>query len=79
MQRLARVYLLLSAALVGLLYLLWAGRGADPGALAVEAVFAWLVVFVPPLALLERSLALVRALLRLSHSLRVAQRPPRGH
>lgn len=69
MRRLARLYLLLSAILVALLYLLYAGRGADPAALAVEAVFAWLVVFVPPLVLIERTLALARAILRL----------PRGH
>lgn len=66
MRRLLLLYLLTSATLVGLLYLLCAGRGADPSALAVEAVFAWLVVFVPPLVLVERSLAVARALLRLS-------------
>lgn len=69
MRRLARLYLLLSAALVGLLYLLFAGRGSDPSALAVEALFAWLVVFVPPLVLVERAVALARAILR----------APRGH
>lgn len=67
MRRLALLYLLLSAILVALLYLLCAGRGADPSALAVEAVFAWLAVFVPPLVLVERSLAVARALVRSSH------------
>lgn len=65
MRRLALLYLLLSAVLVGLLYLLLAARGADASALFVEAVFAWLAVFVPPLVLMERSLAVARALLRL--------------
>lgn len=69
MRRLALLYLLLSAALTGLLYLLFAARGADASALAVEALFAWLAVFVPPLVLVERALALARAILR----------APRGH
>jgi hypothetical protein len=59
-------YLLGSAALVALLYLVCAGRGDDPRALAVEALFAWLVLFVPPLLLVERALAVARLLLRLA-------------
>ncbi len=57
------LYLLLTAVGVGLLYLAHAG-GADPGGLAVEALFVWLAVFVPPLVVVERSLAVARALLR---------------
>lgn len=57
-------YLFGSAALVALLYLLCAGRQDDPRALALEALFAWLAVFVPPLLLVERALALARSLLR---------------
>lgn len=53
-----------SAVLVGTLYLLYVPSKADPRALALEALFAWLVVFVPPLLLVERSLALARLLLR---------------
>jgi hypothetical protein len=53
-----------SAVLVGALYLLYVPNKADPRALALEALFAWLVVFVPPLLLVERSLALARLLLR---------------
>jgi hypothetical protein len=59
-------YLLGSAALVALLYLLCAGRQEDPRALALEALFAWLAVFVPPLLLVERGLAVARLLLRLA-------------
>lgn len=53
-----------SAVLVGSLYLLYVPSKADPRALALEALFAWLVVFVPPLLLVERSFALARLLLR---------------
>jgi hypothetical protein len=58
------LYLGGSAVLVGALYMLCLPSEADPRALAVEALFAWLAVFVPPLLLVERALALARLLLR---------------
>ncbi len=65
MHRLALLYLVLSAALVAGLYLAWAGVGATRPPLLIEALFLWLAVFVPPLVLVERSLAVARALLAL--------------
>jgi hypothetical protein len=65
MRRLALLYLALSAALVAGLYAVWAGAGAAHPPLLIEALFAWLAVFVPPLVLIERSLAVARALLAL--------------
>lgn len=76
MRRLTCLYLSVSAALVALLYLAWAGAGAARPPLLVEALFAWLAVFVPPLVLVERSLAVARALL--ASSLRPASRAPGG-
>lgn len=65
MRRMAILYLLVSAALVALLYAVCAGTGAARPPLLIEALFAWLAVFVPPLVLVERSLAVARAILAL--------------
>lgn len=73
MRRLALLYLALSAALVAGLYLAWAGVGATRPPLLIEALLLWLAVFVPPLVLVERSLAVARALLALP----IRRRSPR--
>ncbi|MCS6778762.1 MAG: hypothetical protein NZ555_03545 [Geminicoccaceae bacterium] len=60
MRSLAFAYLLASAGFVALLYLGWADRADRTSGLLVEAAFAWLAVFVPPLLLIERTIALAR-------------------
>lgn len=60
MQSLAFAYLLASAGFVAFLYLGWAEQADRAPALVFEAAFAWLAVFVPPLLLIERTIALAR-------------------
>ncbi|MCS6879642.1 MAG: hypothetical protein NZP72_15250 [Geminicoccaceae bacterium] len=63
MKRGVVVYLGGSALLVSGLYLLWADRVSNGAPLLLEALFAWLVLFVPPLVLWEGSRILARRLL----------------
>jgi hypothetical protein len=63
-RHLPRIYILASLSLVAALYLLYGGARRSEPTLVLEAAFAWMAVFIPPLFIVERSLALARMIMQ---------------
>lgn len=65
-RHLTQLYLASTMSLVAVIYVIFGGPRWGEPTLVLEATFAWLAVFVPPMVMTEYGLAMIRMARRLT-------------